>query len=207
MDGQLWDARELFLDAPAIRQRVDDAGLLSRARGGDEAAFSQLFARHQRSIYLYAVRMCGADAGDDIVQETFLAVLQQAGAYDPARGPVAGYLLGIARHLVLRQLGSRYSACPAGGPESATASEAEQETALESLTRAETIAAVRAAVESLPPVYREVVVLCELEELDYATAAGIIQCPIGTVRSRLHRARALLTTRLAAARPVGAGRE
>src|SRR5687768_4797208 len=87
-------ARELFIDAPAIPDRVDDDGLLEMARGGDEAAFSQLFARHQRPIYLYAARMCGADAGDDIVQETFLAVLRQTGTYDATRGSVGGYLFG-----------------------------------------------------------------------------------------------------------------
>ena len=55
-----------------------------------------------------------------------------------------------------------------------------------------------AAIASLPASYREVVVLCELQETSYADAATIVQCPVGTVRSRLHRARALLTTKLAA---------
>jgi RNA polymerase sigma-70 factor (ECF subfamily) len=187
---------------------VDDAALLERACKGEEAAFSELFARHQRPIYSYAARMCGPAAADDVVQETFLAVLRRAGTYDPARGTVARYLFGIARHLVLKQLGARYNACPADGADEGTAAPAIQETPLESLTRAETVDAVRAAVESLPPVYREVVVLCELQEMDYATAADVIQCPIGTVRSRLHRAKAMLMTKLAAPHPVaGAGRD
>jgi RNA polymerase sigma-70 factor (ECF subfamily) len=62
---------------------------------------------------------------------------------------------------------------------------------------------VRAAVRSLPPQYREVIVLCELQEMDYAAAAGVIRCPIGTVRSRLHRARTLLSAKLAAMQPAG----
>jgi RNA polymerase sigma-70 factor (ECF subfamily) len=78
--------------------------------------------------------------------------------------------------------------------------------ALEALTRAEMIAAVRAAVRTLPAGYREVVVLCELEELNYAAAAEVIACPIGTVRSRLHRARARLVQRLASMRPVAIGK-
>ena len=69
---------------------------------------------------------------------------------------------------------------------------------LESLSREETIQAVRAAIASLPAAYREAVVLCELQEMSYADAAAIAQCPIGTVRSRLHRAKALLMTKLAA---------
>src|SRR5580693_3976150 len=86
---------------------VDDVGLLERAHRGDEDAFSQLFTRHQRAIYRYAVHMCGRDAADDIVQETFLGVLRQVGRYEASRGAVLGYLLGIARHLVVKRLTSR----------------------------------------------------------------------------------------------------
>jgi RNA polymerase sigma-70 factor (ECF subfamily) len=69
---------------------------------------------------------------------------------------------------------------------------------LDSLSREETIQAVRAAIASLPAAYREVVVLCELQEMSYEDAAAIAQCPVGTVRSRLHRAKGLLMTKLAA---------
>jgi RNA polymerase sigma-70 factor (ECF subfamily) len=181
---------------------VDEAALLGRVSRGDEAAFSQLYTRHQRSVYLFASRMCGADAGDDIVQETFLVLLRHSGRYDQARGSVAAYLLGIARHLVLRRLGAKYKAGAVEDVNDAVDCVSPGESVLDSLTRAETIDAVRAAVLTLPPVYREVVILCELQEMDYATAAEVIQCPIGTVRSRLHRARALLTGKLAAQRPL-----
>jgi RNA polymerase sigma-70 factor (ECF subfamily) len=173
---------------------VDDAGLLDRACRGDEAAFSQLFARHQRPIYLYAVRMCGADAGDDVVQETFLALLKQRGRYDAARGSVGAWLFGIARHVVMKQLQRRYGPIDFDPPDDNTA--AAHETPFDALTRAEDVEAVRAAVDVLAPAYREAIVLCELQEMDYATAAAIMQCPIGTVRSRLHRARAQLAARL-----------
>jgi RNA polymerase sigma-70 factor (ECF subfamily) len=183
---------------------VGDERLLERACKGDADAVSRLFARHQASIYRYAVHMCGRDAGDDIVQETFLTVMRQPGRYDSARGPVIGYLLGIARHLALRRLtspGGRVLYEDLG--ESEEPADPAQETVLDTLTRTETIEAVRAAVRSLPPQYREVIVLCELEEMDYSAAAGIIQCPIGTVRSRLHRARMLLSAKLAALQPAG----
>jgi RNA polymerase sigma-70 factor (ECF subfamily) len=75
---------------------------------------------------------------------------------------------------------------------------APEPTALERMTHAETLEAVRAAVQSLPAAYREAIVLCELEEVDYASAAQAMQVPIGTVRSRVHRARALLATKLSA---------
>src|SRR5258706_9903895 len=87
---------------------VEDAELLERARKGDERAFAQLFGRYQAAIYRYAVHMCSPDAGDDVVQETFLAVLRQSGRTDAPRNTVAGYLFGIARHVVLQRLGSKY---------------------------------------------------------------------------------------------------
>jgi RNA polymerase sigma-70 factor, ECF subfamily len=186
---------------------VDDERLLHRACRGDADAVSRLFARYQGSIYRYAAHMCGRDAGDDIVQETFLTMMRQPRRYDPARGSVIAYLFGIARHLALRRLTSR----AAGAFDEELVERDEtfdpgQETVLDGLTRTETIEAVRAAVQSLPPPYREVIVLCELQEMDYATAAGIVQCPIGTIRSRLHRARGLLSAKLAAMQPAGVSR-
>jgi RNA polymerase sigma-70 factor (ECF subfamily) len=67
---------------------------------------------------------------------------------------------------------------------------------LAALTQREGIEALRRAVQALPRRYREVVVLCDLEEVDYADAAVALGCPIGTVRSRLHRARGLLLDKL-----------
>jgi RNA polymerase sigma-70 factor (ECF subfamily) len=66
----------------------------------------------------------------------------------------------------------------------------------------ETIGRVRLAIATLPENYREVVVLCELEELSYEEAASALDCPVGTIRSRLHRARALLVEKLREAQPV-----
>src|SRR5262245_34781467 len=91
---------------------VEDAQLLERSRRGDEGAFSELYRRYQAGIYRYAVHMCGTSAGDDVVQETFLAVLGQRRRTDAPRRTVAGYLFGIARHIVLQRL-----ICPPrGGP-------------------------------------------------------------------------------------------
>jgi RNA polymerase sigma-70 factor (ECF subfamily) len=152
--------------------------------------------------------MCGPEAGDDIVQETFLAVIRQRDRTDAPRGSAAGYLFGIARHLVLQRLGSKYEAAFADtGDADVIEVASDALTALEGLTRAETIASVRAAVQSLPPVYREVIVLCDLQEMDYAAAAGILQCPIGTIRSRLSRARALLVAKLGAVHPATSTRK
>src|SRR5262245_14533436 len=190
--------------APAGAQclsEVDDAGLLEGARRGDASAFSGLFSRYQGPIFRYAAHMCGRDAADDIVQETFLAILRGHGQYDPARGAVAGYLFGIARHLVLKRMTVREMVGFDGDwDEMVSDAELDRATVLDSMTREETIATVRLAIKSLPPLYREAVVLCELQEMSYEAAAGIAACPVGTIRSRLHRAKALLTAKLSAVR-------
>jgi len=181
---------------------VDDPELLARTRKGDEGAFVELFARHQRAVFRYAVHMCGREAADDIVQEAFLALLRQLDRYDPNRGTLVGYLLGIARHHVFKRLADAQAESwlplmdDVFGDEVIAAPD-EAANPFAGLSRAETIERVRAAVRALPAAYREAVVLCELNELDYAAAAAVIGCPIGTVRSRLHRARALLACSLA----------
>jgi RNA polymerase sigma-70 factor (ECF subfamily) len=182
---------------------VDDAGLLERARRGDAEAFSLLFARCQGPIYRYAAHMCGREAADDVVQETFLAVLRGTGRYDAARGGALGYLFGIARHVVLQRLGSRWTAADPLEHDRAATIECDEPTALERLTRSEAIDAVRCAIAALPPAYREAIVLCELQEMSYEDAAAIAQCPVGTIRSRLHRARALLAAKLGAGQAAG----
>lgn len=179
-------------------EQVDEPTLLARASDGDEAAFSELYARYQRQIFHYAARMCGVAAGDDVVQETFLAVLRQGGRFDPAKGTVGAYLYGIARHHVIKRL-ERQGVTLSEPVEMAADAVAPQDTPLETMARERTIDVVRQAVQSLPPAYREVVALCDLEEMDYAAVAQVIQCPIGTVRSRLHRARGLLLRKLATA--------
>jgi len=180
-----------------------DAALLDAIRRGDEKAFASLYAALHPPIYRYALHMCGPAAADDVVQETFMALLRDTRGFDPDRGTVPGYLFGIARHFVLKRLAISRLESPLDDDEGAVGPfSAEPATPFDDVSRAETVASVRAAVRSLPPVYREVIVLCELEGMDYAAAAALIECPIGTVRSRLHRARALLASKLVATQRV-----
>jgi len=176
-----------------------DDELLLQLRNGDEQAFAALYRRRQGAIYRFAQHMSGsATAAEDITQEVFLALLREECGYDRERGTLSGYLFGIARKLVLRNLERGRADVPL---ESETDEVAPRELAvvddpLAGLTRHEAIEALRRAVQALPRRYREVVVLCDLEELDYADAAVALGCPIGTVRSRMHRARALLLEKL-----------
>jgi RNA polymerase sigma-70 factor (ECF subfamily) len=159
------------------------------------AAAAREFEAHRGFLWGLSYRITGSTAdADDVVQETFL-VLLRGERFDPRRGTLSGYLFGIARHHILKRISAaqRESAID---DEAIEAIAGDEGAALDGMSREEAVHAVRAAVQSLPLVYREIVTLCELEELDYATAASVLQCPIGTVRSRLHRAKALLVAKL-----------
>jgi RNA polymerase sigma-70 factor (ECF subfamily) len=177
-----------------------DHELLARAGAGDAEAFGQLFRRRQGDVYRFALHMTASPAiAEDVTQEVFLAVMADARRYDAARAPVAAWLCGIARNLVRRRLDRDRLLEPLAEDElelvddSAVAGDL-----LGDLTRAERIVALRQAVLTLPLRYREAIVLCDLQEKSYADAAAVLGCAIGTVRSRLHRARALLTVKMTA---------
>jgi RNA polymerase sigma-70 factor, ECF subfamily len=176
-----------------------DSKLLIRIRSGDEEAFAALYRQRQAAIYRFALHMSGSiTAAEDVVQEVFLVLLREECGFDPERGTLSGYLFGIARKLVLRHVERSRSdvALESDLDDAALPALAVNDDPLAKLTEREGIAALRRAVQALPRRYREVVILCDLEEVDYADAAVALGCPIGTVRSRLHRARGLLLDRL-----------
>jgi RNA polymerase sigma-70 factor (ECF subfamily) len=175
-----------------------DQALLEQALTGLEDAFTALYRRRQGGVYRFALQMTGSTAiAEDVTQETFLALLLHGTRYDQARGTVAAFLYGIARNLVMRRLDRR-----AGAEMEISEEYAGPEDLLESLTRRESIEQVRQAVLSLPPVFREAVVLCDLQDSSYEEAAMSLDCPVGTVRSRLNRGRALLAKKLRGAAVV-----
>jgi RNA polymerase sigma-70 factor, ECF subfamily len=180
-----------------------DSERLRRIRGGDEEAFLELYRSRQAAIYRFALHMSGsASVAEDITQEVFLALLRDECGYDPERGTLSGYLFGIARKLLLRHRERRVDVpLERQGEDPELPELAVVENALDDLTHRESIEALRRAVLTLPRTYREVVVLCDLEEVDYADAAVALGCPVGTVRSRLHRARAMLLEKLHRERP------
>jgi RNA polymerase sigma-70 factor, ECF subfamily len=169
--------------------------LLNRLIKGDEEAFTALYRVRHTAIQRFALQMTGRkDFAEDITQETFLALALHGKRYDPSRGSVMAFLYGIARNLTLKRLERERPE----KTEPAVEEWAGDQDVLGDLTRRESIDEVRRAVLSLPPMYREAVVLCELGEATCEDAAFALGCPVGTLRSRLSRARALLAKKLTA---------
>jgi len=190
------------------RNDLSDNDLLRLMLGGDEEALAQLYRRRQGSVYRFALQMSGSKPiAEDVTQEVFLFLMREGRVFDPARGALNAFLLGVARNYVLRRLRVEHLLSPLADDyddDSAMFEAVNDSCPLEDLSRAETIENVRRAVLSLPPKYREVVVLCELQEVSYVETAEILGCAIGTVRSRLHRARAMLLSKLRPAENVAA---
>jgi RNA polymerase sigma-70 factor (ECF subfamily) len=188
------------------KNELSDSDLLRSMLAGDEEALALLYRRRQAAVYRFALQMSGSKTiAEDVTQEVFLFLMRDGHVFDPNRGSLSAFLLGVARNYVLRRLRGEQLLAPLGDDpdeEIPSLHATNDFCPLEDLTRAETIESVRKAVLSLPPKYREVVVLCELQDLSYVETAAILDCAIGTIRSRLHRARALLLEKLRPAAEV-----
>ncbi len=175
-----------------------DFELLQQLKSGDEQAFLAFYRRLRSPVYAFVMHMSGSHTlAEDITQEVFLVLMRRPMRYDSSRGTVAGYLLGIARNCLLQQL-KRNREHFVLVPDTHTVAETRRVEGdpLSDLLKKEKVQNVREAVLKLPVHYREVLVLCELEEKSYQEAAAILDCSDGTVRSRLYRARALLLQKL-----------
>lgn len=157
--------------------------------------FEAAFEEHKDAVYRFAWRMMNsASAAEDIAQDVFLSLLRLPGRFDPSRGRLRSFLLGITRNLVLKRWrdenlweefsDERFVAQPLG------------------TSFNETAEVVGAAVRMLPPLQREVLILAEYEELSLEEIARAVESEIGTVKSRLHRARENLRRMLAPLKPT-----
>jgi RNA polymerase sigma factor (sigma-70 family) len=182
------DGRENLADAA-------DADLVARARAGDREAFAGLYCRHRRSIYRFAFEMTlSREAAEDIVQEVFVALMRGLARYDGIR-PLVAYLYGTARNITRRRLRRERRVMSLGLDEGVMPRASEADFAAH-LERRDDLRRLREAIVRLPAKYREVIVMCDLHKMSYQLTAAAIGCPVGTVRSRLHRARAILAERM-----------
>jgi len=182
-----------------------DDVLLRRSAKGDEEAFAILYRRHQAPLYRFALRMTGNRwAAEEIVQDVFMTLIREPKKFDPSRGTLGAFLYGVARNRIMKHIErsprdvSLDEQVEMGRGPQAT----DQFTPVEWVEARERSRQVRAAVLDLPVEFRETVVLCELEELSYEETARLLDCPVGTIRSRLHRGRALLMAKLEMLRDV-----
>ena len=178
----------------------EDAEYVAQLVAGDGNALRPLYERHGRALLRFSAAMCRSrQAAEDMVHDTFVELMREPGNFDPAQGSVFAYLCGVLRHRISHHYRQqkRWVALDDEGQVPAQAHAASDGPGpAEEIARSELTAAFRQAMLELPLPHREVIALCDLEELPYTTVASILDCPVGTVRSRLHRARALLTIRL-----------
>lgn len=163
----------------------------------DADAFTALYRQNSSGIYRFALHMSGSTSvADEVTQETFLMLIDNPQSYNPAKGAISSFLYGVARNLVKRHLERNRRQQYFDDFEEEEKLFTSNDDPLGDLTQKENLHVLREGVAALPPKYREVIVLCDLQELSYEAAALAMQCAVGTVRSRLHRARALLISKM-----------
>lgn len=175
---------------------TSDTTLLERARGGDRGALEALLRRHQRSVYRFGLKMCrDAEDAKDILQETLLAVARTVKDFRGASS-VSTWMYTIARSFCIKK--RRRSKFAPAAEESldarAPGTEARQVAdpsrgADESLAGRQIEAALEQAIGGLDPMYREVLVLRDVEGLTAPEVAEVMGLTVQAVKSRLHRAR------------------
>ena len=183
---------------PGSNDRID-IRLLAEIAGGVEQAFVELYRRRHNDVYRFAFAMAKSRSfAQDVTQEVFLNVLENAHRFDSAKGSVRAWLFGCARHVTLDRLRLERRWTD-DMPADLTAIDGD-----ERLLADQRVERLHAAIARLPVEYREALVLAELQELTYAETAAVLDCPVGTVRSRLHRGRVLLSAMLDEGEPAEA---
>jgi RNA polymerase sigma-70 factor (ECF subfamily) len=159
-----------------------------------DAEFEAAFDTHKDAVYRFAWRMGGSpSAAEDVTQDVFLTLLRHPRRFDAMRGTLRAFLLGIARNLVLKRWRAEHRFEPLDDDAMAATPN--------DLGQGEVGDLVERAVRALVPLQREVVVLAEYEGLTLAEIAQAVSADVGTVKSRLHRARENLRRALAPLRP------
>jgi RNA polymerase sigma factor (sigma-70 family) len=179
-----------------MKKICDDNHCMARLAAGDVSALRELYEKHGRALLRFSAAMCRSrQAAEDLVHDTFVALLRGPHLFNPAQGTAFSYLCGVLRHRISRHFRQQRRWVELVDDEGAAAGH--DPGPADDVARSEVSAVLRRAMLELPLQHREVIALCDLAELPYHSVAAILDCPVGTVRSRLHRARALLTLRLA----------
>ncbi len=164
-----------------------DAALVARVAGGDADAFAALYDRHSRAVHTYALARTGRVAeAEEVCQDAFLALWRHAERFDPRRGGVRAWLVGIARHLAIDRLRAQTRRGRAEGAarEVAAREPADDSVARIGMARAEA-ARVRRALDGLPSEQRDALLLVHAGGLSHGEVADVCGLPLGTVKGRL----------------------
>jgi len=191
---------------PAVA-RTGTNELLAALASGDTDTFSLLYRQHAPPIYRFVLASSASrEIAEEVTQETFLFLLTEWRRYDASRGELQAWLIGVARQLLRKTWrGERASYHTSEAGEEALRQEPE---VLQELLIEEEQSRLINAISQLPEVYREALVLHALEGRSYAEVAALLDCALGTVRSRIARAKEMLARSLAApirghAPPIG----
>jgi RNA polymerase sigma-70 factor (ECF subfamily) len=164
------------------------ADLIRRFRSGDREAFTTLYRLHHPAVFRFALHMTGdRPQAEEVTQDVFVWLIDNSVKFDSERGELSAFLVGVTRRFLQKRYQKQKRFVPFERIHDRAQPEASAEPDTEDLRR---------AILALPPRYREVVVLCDLEGKSYEEASALVECALGTVRSRLHRARALLARKL-----------
>lgn len=176
----------------------------------------KIYDLHRRSVYRFVMHMTGSlTIAEELTQDVFVAILDSMCTgtvvqLDPEKGTLEGYLLGIARNLARTERRKAHRLVPLDSvldtPEwNKLLDRLVQENpfwdAATLLSAHSDLKVLHHAIHELPDHYREVVVLCSLQEKSYRDAAAILQCSEGTIASRMNRAKALLAAKLRRSAP------
>ena len=172
---------------PRARDRQQDEWIAVRCQLGERAAFDELAERWHVPLWTYVRRMgADRDAAHDVVQDTWLRVLRGIPRLRDASA-LRPWLFGIARRVLIDRWRDKYASPPIGDADLSSIAGDEADLVLEA-----DLAAMERELTSLPVAEREVLTLFYLEELPLADVAAVLGVPVGTVKSRLFRARRLL---------------
>ncbi len=179
-----------------MAEQITDERLLQQAASGDETAFQILYERYRDGIFRFAYRLIGSvEAAEDVTHDCFLSLIREPGRYDPERASLRTYLYAAARNLALKQF-NYFSRATAFDELSEQPESSSSDGPMRQVLDSELSSQVEKAIAGLAPLQREALVLFEYEELSLAEIAAVVGTDVGTVKSRLFRARETMRQRL-----------
>jgi len=180
-----------------LAEQITDERLLQQAASGDETAFQILYERYRDGIFRFAYRLIGSvETAEDVTHDCFLSLIREPGRYDPERASLRTYLFAAARNLALKQF-NYFSRATTFDELSESPASSNSDGPMRQVLDSELSSQVEKAIAGLAPLQREALVLFEYEELSLAEIAAVVGTDVGTVKSRLFRARETMRQRLA----------